>query len=117
MKKLLTVKQAIKLRCQDCHENKKIKECKNKRCQIFQMILPGAKGRSKAIKDYCRWCRNGLSLKVCTSKKCSIYLYLNKIPISDKIINPNKRKMTDEQRKAVSERFTKSRLSKTQKED
>jgi len=44
-------------------------------------------------------------------------LYLNKIPVSDKIINPNKRIMTDEQRKAVSDRFVKSRLSKRAKED
>jgi hypothetical protein len=108
MKKLLTVKFAIKLRCQDCQEGR-ISNCKNKKCFLFQKTVAGAKGRSKAIKDYCRWCRNGLSMSVCSSPKCPIYLYLNKIPVSDSLIHSNKRKLTKTQKKAISDRLRSSR--------
>jgi hypothetical protein len=116
MKKPLTVKYAIKLRCQDCQEGR-ISNCKSKKCFLFEKYLPGAKGRSKAIRDYCRWCRNGLSMSVCSSPNCSIYLYLNKIPVSDKLIHPNKRILTKTQKKAVSDRMRKGKAKSRAKDD
>lgn len=116
MKKPLTVKYAIKLRCQDCQEGR-ISNCKSKKCFLFEKYLPGAKGRSKAIKDYCRWCRNGLNMSVCSSPKCPIYLYLNKIPVSDKLIHPNTRNLTKTQKKALGDRMRNAKGKTTSKED
>jgi len=116
MKKPLTVKYAIKLRCQDCVEGR-LSNCKIKKCFLFGKTVAGAKGRSKAIKDYCRWCRNGLNISVCSSPKCPIYLYLNKIPVSDKLIHPNKRILTKTQKKALSDRMSNMKRKSSAKED
>lgn len=116
MKKPLTVKYAIKLRCQDCQEGR-ISNCKHKKCFLFEKTLAGAKCRSKAIKDYCRWCRNGLSMSVCSSPKCPIFLYLNKIPVPDSLIHPNRKNLTKAQKKAIGDRMKKGKAKSAANDD
>jgi len=114
MKKLLTVKYAILLKCRDCVEGR-LSSCTFKKCQLFEKGKAGATGRAKAVKDYCRWCRNGLSMTACVSPTCSIYQYKNKIKVSEKIIHPKRRVLSDEQKKAVVSRFAPSRRKKVRK--
>ena len=111
MKKVLTVKYAILLRCRDCVEGR-ISNCTFKKCPLFEKAKAGATGRSKAVKEYCRWCRNGLSMISCASTTCGIYLYFNKIPVSEKRLHPNKRILTPEAKKKISDRFALLRSQK-----
>ena len=103
--------KAIGLRCLDCCSESKAerKNCPSKDCILYN-LRKGRRPRNiedktptlKIIRKYCLWCMcdNPNEVKLCPSKDCPLYPFrLGK--------NPFKKEYTEEEKKAMADRFKK----------
>ena len=100
--------KAIGKRCMDCAEGCRT-NCPSKDCILYN-LRKGRRPRNiedktptlKVIRKYCLWCMcdNSNEVELCPSKDCPLHPFrFGK--------NPNKREYTEEERKALADRFIK----------